>query len=222
MLRKHGKDDYSHPKAYRPIALPSTIAKLLESIIATRMSYMVEAYNLLPPTHMGGRRGRSCDHAHHLIMEKVHSAWRQGDWVASLLTLDVTGALDNVSHERLIHNLRKRHIPPMITQWLTSFLTNRRTTLTLAEGPMRDFDIFTGIPQGSPLSPILYLFYNADLIDSIRHRFPDRTLVVGYIDDICVLTWTEDWDRTHASRFSPPNYCLIHLTPKHRYVPAPM
>ena len=57
-LRKPGKDDYSKPKSYRPIALLDTIGKVMESIIATRISYWVECYCLLPMDHIGGRRMR--------------------------------------------------------------------------------------------------------------------------------------------------------------------
>lgn len=34
VLRKQGKDDYTQPKAYRPIALLNTVGKTLEAVIA--------------------------------------------------------------------------------------------------------------------------------------------------------------------------------------------
>ena len=73
VLRKPGKPDYADPKAYRPIALLNTIGKALEAVIATCISYMVEAHSLLPQTHVGGRRWRSCEHAIHLLLERVTS-----------------------------------------------------------------------------------------------------------------------------------------------------
>ena len=76
-----------------------------------RISYLVEKLQLLPKNHIGGRRGLSCDHAVHMLLERVHAAWRQGYPVASLLTLDVKGAFDNALHPRLLHNLRKRGNP---------------------------------------------------------------------------------------------------------------
>ena len=69
------KPDYADPKAYRPIALLNTTGKALEAVIATCISYMVEAYSLLPQTHVGGRRGRSCEHAIHFLLERVHASW---------------------------------------------------------------------------------------------------------------------------------------------------
>jgi hypothetical protein len=97
--------------------------------------------------------------------------------------LDVSGAFDNVSHERLLHNMRKRGLPLEIISWTASYLTDRKTKIQLYEGMSKEFDIPTGIPQGSPLSLILYLFYNADLLEIAR----GSDLVTGYIDDTSFL-----------------------------------
>ncbi|OKP02084.1 hypothetical protein PENSUB_7191, partial [Penicillium subrubescens] len=77
--------------------------EILESIIATRIAWAVEEHGLLPKTHLGGRKGISVDHAIQLILDRVHRAWGRGKRV-SMLLLDVAGAYDNVSHERLLHN----------------------------------------------------------------------------------------------------------------------
>ena len=117
VLRKPGKDDYTLPKSYRPIALLSTLGKGLEKIIATRISYLVEKYELLPKEHTGERKLSSIENAIHMVLEGVHKAWKSKDsQTASLLMLDVKGAFDNVSHPRLIHNLRKRGISEKATK----------------------------------------------------------------------------------------------------------
>jgi len=54
ILRKPGKPDYTVPKAYRPIALLNTTAKLLSAIVTDRTSYLMESHGLLPNTHFGG------------------------------------------------------------------------------------------------------------------------------------------------------------------------
>ncbi|THC94012.1 hypothetical protein EYZ11_006521 [Aspergillus tanneri] len=125
VLRKPGKDNYSNPKNYCLIALLSTIGKALEAIITSRISYLVECYGLLPEHHIGGRRGCFCKYALHLLLEQVHAAWRNRDIVATLLTLDISGAYDNVSYRRLLHNLRKRRVPEAIVQWISSFLIEK-------------------------------------------------------------------------------------------------
>lgn len=113
VLRKPGKDDYSEPKSYRPIALLSTLGKALETVVAKRLSDYAEEHNLLPPEQMGARRGRSTETALEIIVNAVHTVWGSGkQYVASLLSLDVAGAFDNVSYERLLHNLKSKGIPP--------------------------------------------------------------------------------------------------------------
>ena len=73
-IRKPGKDDYSDPKSYRPIALLSTIGKVLEGIIAACLSELAETLNLLPENHYGGRRGRSTEMAIHAMLETIYAA----------------------------------------------------------------------------------------------------------------------------------------------------
>jgi len=89
------------------------------------------------------------------------------------------------------------------------------------------YAINTGIPQGSPLSPILYLFYNADLIEECNKE--ESVGSTGYIDDVAILAWgntTEEtcqklgkalgkaqhWATTHASVFAPEKFQLTHFT----------
>jgi hypothetical protein len=148
--------------------------------------------------------------------------------VASLLLLDVLGAFDHVSHQRLLHNLRKRRIDKKMTSWIASFLQNRSTTIQLRELTTEPLLVDTGIPQGSPISPILYLFYNADLLEIGARNNPERT-AGRWIDDVYFLTHgkstrqncltlatmhreAERWSRTHGSRFDLAKYQLVHFT----------
>lgn len=132
-LKKPGKGDYLRPKLYRPIALLITMGKLMELIIATRISYWMETFDLIPRDHIGGRKMTGVESAVHLLTERIHAAFRSNTPVASLLMLDVLGAFDNVSHHRLLHNLRKRRIPPEVVRWIEGFLSERITTIRMPE-----------------------------------------------------------------------------------------
>lgn len=104
--------------------------------------------------------------------------------MASLLLLDVSGAFNNVSHKRLLHNLRKRRVDERIVRWIASFLCDRRIKIIIDDYISEEYNIETGVPQGSPLSPILYIFYNSDLIEQCDS---DGTTATGYIDDAAIL-----------------------------------
>ena len=126
MLKKPRKNDYSDPKAYRPIALLDTVGKALEAVIGKKLSDIAEANHLLPDSQIGARRQRSTESALELLVEQVHTIWNtETKHVAFILSLDVAGAFNNVLHERLIHNLRTRKIPAKLVNWVNSFLKDR-------------------------------------------------------------------------------------------------
>ena len=101
-----GKPRYNIPKAYRPVALVNTMAKLLSSIVAEDIVYLAEKHALLPANHFRGRPGCTMTDSLHLLVNTVKAAWRHKQ-VASVLFLDVEGAFPNAVTERLLHNLRK-------------------------------------------------------------------------------------------------------------------
>ena len=73
-LRKPDKPNYTLAKAYRPISLLATLGKILESVVADRISYMVEEYGLLPTNHFGARKKRSTEQALTLLQEHIYRA----------------------------------------------------------------------------------------------------------------------------------------------------
>ena len=107
----------------------NTLGKILESIVATRIAWAVEDYGILPKTHLGGRKGISMDHAIKLILDRVHRAWGRGKKV-SMILLDVAGAYDNVSHERLLHNIKRLRLGHFAS-WIASSLSGRSTRIKL-------------------------------------------------------------------------------------------
>ncbi len=127
--RKPGKGDYSAPAAWRPVALLNTLGKVLETIMASRITDLSEEHGLLPPQHMGALLGRSTDTALDMLVKQIHAAWQADDRVASLLSLHMTGALDRVVPVSLIHHVRKRCILQWLVQFISSFHSDRFTSL---------------------------------------------------------------------------------------------
>ena len=75
MKKSLGRADYSIPKGYRPIALLNTLGKALESIMAEKLIYLADTFNLLSDTQMGARQNRSTESALKLLTEQVHTVW---------------------------------------------------------------------------------------------------------------------------------------------------
>ena len=83
----------------------------------------------------------------------------------SVIFMDIAGAFNNVHYKCLAHNLRKWRVTEFIVKWTKSFLQNCHIGLRFNSVEFERIATDGGIPQGSPISPILYLFYNANLLD---------------------------------------------------------
>jgi ribonuclease HI len=229
VLRKPGKPNYQTPKAYRPIALLSTLAKVLTAIVAEDISRLVELNGLLPNTHFGGRPGRTTTDTVHYLVHRIKNAWQKNQ-VASILFLDVEGAFPNAVTERLIHNLRRRRIPAAYIMFIKQLLTGRRTRLKFDDFISESISILNGIGQGDPLSMILYILYNADLLDIPIDDTKEFSL--GFVDDIALVAIGDDfeetttrlevmmtkeggglqWSREHNSNFEVSKSVVLHAT----------
>jgi hypothetical protein len=73
VLGKPSKPDYSDPGAWRPIALLSTLGKIVESVMAQQLSSLVEQHSLLPDSQMGNRKDRSTETTLELLIERIHT-----------------------------------------------------------------------------------------------------------------------------------------------------
>ena len=56
--------------------------------------------------------------------------------------------------------------------------------------------VSVGIPQESSISPILYLFYNADLLKSCK-SLRLRISTTGFVDDVNILTYSESTEQNY-------------------------
>jgi hypothetical protein len=122
-LQKPDKPKYSDPGAWRPIALLSTIGKVIETLIAKRIGKVAEENHLLPDTQMGARVGRSMEIALELLTRQIHTIWSSKRHVATLLSVDISGAFDTVNPLRLLDILRKKRLPYWVVQWVQAFIT---------------------------------------------------------------------------------------------------
>jgi retron-type reverse transcriptase len=95
-----------------------------------------------------------------------------------LLLLDLSAALDTVSHSLQLSRMEKRFgISGIVLKWFESYLSNRSQFVTT-------HDVNIGVPQGSVLSPSLYLIYISPLAEIINrynlkyHLFADDTQIL--------------------------------------------
>ncbi|KJZ69210.1 hypothetical protein HIM_11410 [Hirsutella minnesotensis 3608] len=176
-LRKSDKEDYT---AWRSISLLSTLGKILEAVVAERISYAVETHGLLPANHFGARKRRSAEQALLFLQEQIYRAWRNRK-VLSLISFDVRGAYNGVCKDRLLDRMKARGIPADLIKWIDAFCTGRTASVVVNGYVSEQRELpQAGLPQGSPLSPILFLFFNADLV---QRRIKAGSGSIAFVDD---------------------------------------
>ena len=106
-----------------------------------------------------------------------------------------------VSHQQLIHNMKKQGIPHSITSWLASFLKECHTMLSFDDYTSKPLLASFGIPQGSPLSPILFLFYLSDLLE-VANPKSKNILIEGFINNTAVSVVSHSIEENIAQRDS--------------------
>ena len=143
------------PKGYRPISLLSCLSKVLEWIVTVRLTYFLETSSTLSETQFGLRRTRSTDLALWNFVGATTCAL-QTRQKSMMLALDIEGAYDRVWHEGLLAKLADLAVPPALVGWIHAFLSDRFMSLRVGEVVERR-RLSMGVPQGSPLSPILFL-----------------------------------------------------------------
>ena len=201
---------------------------MIEAVIAARIHDFAESMGLLPDAQMGARHGRSTETAIVSLLARVRAAWVSGGAVVPVLALDVSGAFDRVLKERLFWALKQQGLPRAAYNWVFSFMLDRQTTLAFDGRESPAFPVLTGVSQGSPLSPILFLFYNAELLEWCAKPC-NEVGCLGFVYDVTLIAWGEStenncqqlaeahtqcsqWARRYGACFAPEKYELMHFT----------
>ena len=77
-------------------------------------------------------------------------------------------------------------------------MQNRETEIRLGDYTLENSKIDIGIPQGLYISPILYLFYNADLLD-ICENITLRTSPLDFVDDVNILIFSKSIEQNYRN-----------------------
>ena len=150
----------------------------------------------------------SCVDAGLSLTHDIEQALNRGH-TASLLTVDVKGFFDNINHQQLLYTLHSMGFPAPIIQWTESFLSERQCSLRVDSFLSPPRPLNTGVPQGSPVSPILSVIYSSPALTalatnpSISPLLMYPTTVRSYIDDFSFLAiGANTTDTTDALRIS--------------------
>ena len=231
------KGDRSQPSNYRPIALISCISKVFESILNTKFLKHLTSNNLLSDRQYGFLKGRSTGDLLSYLTNTWSSSFRDfGETFA--IALDISKAFDRVWHKSLISKLPSFGFYPSICAFVSNFLSGRSIAAVVDGHRSPPKPINSGVPQGSVLSPVLFLMFINDLLnctsspihsyadDSTLHystRFsqhPSQQLLQDSRDEAIAhlnsdLTLISNWGRDNLVSFNASKTQFLHLSTRH-------
>ena len=181
VLDKPGKPSYDSPSSFRIIVLLQTISKILERIIASHLSAIARYVDLLHHNQCDSLPSLSSFDTCTVLADKVCMLQRPALKVSSLV-LDIKGGFDNIDPDILCCSLRSKGVNHYLVSWVRSFLTGRSCRLLFQGSPRIFSPVSVGTPQGSPVSPLLFVIYVAPL-----HIPLDWGLVLSYVDDFSLI-----------------------------------
>ena len=203
-LYKGGKKDA--PSNYRPVSLTCVVCKVLEAIIKDALVEHLKSYELLNKTQHGFMKGKSCLTNLLCFLEVVTNAVDNGHPV-DVIYLDFAKAFDKVPHQRLAAKVKAHGIGGSIVAWIEEWLANRKQTVVVNGYTSDESTVFSGVPQGSVLGPVLFLIFVNDIDHGVTGHLlkfaDDAKLFMALRDqdsalqlqqDLSMLSrWSKDW-----------------------------
>ena len=190
-LLKDGKEP-KYTTSWRPISLIACLGKVMEKLVADRLLHWMEKQNKISPNQAGFRPNWcTTDQALKLVQSATDQFHHKGENNRTFAAFfDYAKAYDKVWRDGLISKMLKLSIPGRFIRFTRQFLANRHTQVEINGERSDGFFLKQGLPQGSAISPLLFLIF----INDIDIELDVKTQVSLFADD------TAEWLRDGKKR----------------------
>ena len=163
-----GKDlDKLSPGSYRPVALLSTVSKIVERVAQSQLLDYLETTGQLNGNSHGYRKGMSMTTTLVQITDGLYRA-TEAKKISAIMALDQSSAFDYVQHIVLLDKLRLYSMDEKALKWVENYLTERTQYVSIGRAVTERKAVSRGVPQGSVLGPLLYTVYTNDITEAVR------------------------------------------------------
>ncbi|UYV77547.1 hypothetical protein LAZ67_15001466 [Cordylochernes scorpioides] len=187
--------DKDNPSNYRGIALISNFSKLFTTILRSRLNEWVERRNVIPENQAGFRRGRSCVDLIFTLTSLIQLSLRKKRGKLYVFFVDLRKAFDTVPHSLLWKKLTNLGVSYQFIHAIRNYYEQATVAVRWRGSITENIKIHSGVLQGEPLSPLLFILFmtdlikmydNSDLTSVYLPEFGDVHLLM-YADDIAII-----------------------------------
>ncbi|CAK1585006.1 unnamed protein product [Parnassius mnemosyne] len=180
VLRKPGKEDYTHPKSYRPIGLLPVLGKIFEKMTIRRIKWHIVPK--ISKNQYGFMPQRSTEDSLYEMMQHIKAKIKSKKLVL-LVSLDIEGAFDNAWWPAVRCALAKTGCPINLRRLIDSYLKDRSVCVKYS-GAEWVKKTSKGCVQGSIGGPI---FWNL-LLDPLLQELNDKgEHCQAFADDVVLI-----------------------------------
>lgn len=215
--------DHTNPTNYRPIALTSCICKTMERMINERLTWILEANNIITDFQSGFRRNRSTND--HLVRLEtfIREAFIKKEHLVSVF-FDLEKAYDTTWKYGIMKDIHDIGLKGRLPLFIQNFLNNREFKVKVGSTLSELHEQEQGVPQGSILSVTLFSLKINSIVKCINPGV-DCSL---YVDDFLIcyrsknmhtierqlqqnLNKIQDWATANGFRFSKSKTVCMHF-----------
>lgn len=184
--------NHKKPENYRPITLLPVLGKLFEKIIKEKLQESIG--NKIPGYQFGFKEKSSTLHPLTILVSNVQTSKLKGQKSAALF-LDINKAFDSVWHMGLLYKLKRLECPDYLIHLMKNLLEHRVLQIKIDNCLSDKFMPEQGVPQGSPLSPLLYNVYCYDIYNATP-EFNQQSYILQFADDTALVSHNNTLKKT--------------------------